>query len=52
MDPVPAAWVVLHRVGPDRAGPLDSVRSDSRGRYAFRYTRTGSEDAILPSSIR
>ena len=46
MDPVPAAWVVLHRVGPDRAGPLDSVRSDSRGRYAFRYTRTGSEDAI------
>ena len=46
MDPVPGAWVVLHRVGPDRAGPLDSVRSDSRGRYAFTYTRTGSDDAI------
>lgn len=46
MDPVSGAWVVLHRVGPDRAGPLDSVQSDARGRYAFRYTRTGSEDAV------
>ncbi|HEY1952367.1 MAG TPA: hypothetical protein VGG76_06140 [Gemmatimonadaceae bacterium] len=46
MDPVPGAWVVLHRVGPDRAGPLDSVRSDARGRYAFTYERTGSEDAL------
>jgi hypothetical protein len=25
---------------------LDSVRSDPRGRYAFKYQRTGSEDAI------
>ncbi|HEX9083661.1 MAG TPA: hypothetical protein VF836_02895 [Gemmatimonadaceae bacterium] len=46
MDPVSGAWVVLHRVGPDQAGPLDSVRSDSRGRYSFNYARTGSEDAI------
>ncbi|MFL5637431.1 MAG: hypothetical protein ACJ79F_12015, partial [Gemmatimonadaceae bacterium] len=46
MDPVGGAWVVLHRVGPDRAGPLDSVRSDSRGRYSFRYARSGSEDAL------
>jgi hypothetical protein len=46
MDPVSGAWVVLHRVGPDRAGPLDSARSDSRGRYSFSYTRTGSADAI------
>ncbi len=46
MDPVSGAWVVLHRVGPDRAGPLDSTRSDSRGRYSFTYARTGSEDAI------
>jgi hypothetical protein len=43
---VSGAWVVLHRVGPDRAGPLDSVRSDSRGRYSFRYLRTGSQDAV------
>ena len=46
MDPVKDALVVLHRVGPDRAGPLDSVRSDARGRYAFSYVRSGSEDAI------
>lgn len=46
MDPVSGAWVVLHRVGPDRAGPLDSVRSDARGRYSFSYVRTGSNDAI------
>lgn len=46
MDPVSGAWVVLHRVGPDRAGPLDSIQSDSRGRYKFLYTRTGSTDAV------
>lgn len=46
MDPVSGAWIVLHRVGPDRAGPLDSIQSDSRGRYKFLYTRTGSTDAV------
>jgi hypothetical protein len=46
LDPMSGAWVVLHRVGPDRAGPLDSIRSDSHGRYSFNYVRTGSEDAI------
>jgi hypothetical protein len=46
MDAVSGAWVVLHRVGPDSAGPLDSLRSDGRGRYTFNYMRTGSEDAI------
>jgi hypothetical protein len=46
VDPVSGAWVVLHRVGPDKAGPLDSARSDSRGRYSFTYARTGSADAV------
>ena len=46
MDSVSGVWVVLHRVGPDRAGPLDSVKTDSRGRYSFNYARSGSEDAI------
>lgn len=46
MEPVSGAWVVLHRVGPDGAGPIDSLRSDSRGHYTFDYLRTGSEDAI------
>jgi len=46
MEPMPGVWVTLHRVGPDSAGPLDSTRSDSRGRYLFNYTRTGSDDAV------
>ncbi|MFL5468231.1 MAG: hypothetical protein ACJ8AE_00370 [Gemmatimonadaceae bacterium] len=46
MDAVSGAWVVLHRVGPDRAGPLDSTLSDARGRYSFNYVRSGSDDAI------
>ncbi len=46
VDPVSGAWVVLHRVGPDHAGPLDSVRSDNGGRYSFTYVRSGSADAI------
>lgn len=46
MDPVSGAWVVLHRVGPDRAGPIDSTQSDARGRYSFKYVRSGSEDAV------
>jgi len=50
MDPLTGVWVVLHRVGPDSAGPLDSVRSDSRGRYSFNYVRTGSQDAIYFAS--
>ena len=46
MDPIRGAWVVLHRVGPDSAGPIDSTQSDARGRYSFNYVRSGSEDAI------
>jgi len=46
MEPVSGAWVVLHRVGPDRSGPLDSLQSDAGGRYRFEYLRSGSEDAV------
>lgn len=46
MEPVPGVWTMLHRVGPDSAGPLDSVRSDARGRYSYSYRRTGSADAV------
>jgi hypothetical protein len=31
--PLANAWVVLHRVTRDAGGPLDSVRTDARGRY-------------------
>lgn len=44
--PVPGVMVTVHRVGSDSAGPLDSARTDARGRYTVRYTRFGSEDAL------
>lgn len=46
MEPVAGVWTVLHRVGPDGAGPLDSARSDARGRYSYSFRRTGSADAV------
>lgn len=46
MRPVPGIWVTLHRVAADSAGPLDSVRSDAEGRYAFRYRPWGDEGAL------
>jgi hypothetical protein len=44
--PISGVRVVLHRVGPDRAGPLDSMLTDARGRYHFNYTASGSPDAL------
>ena len=44
--PLPGVRVVLHRVGPDKAGPLDSMLTDPRGRYHFRYQPSGSEEAL------
>lgn len=40
------AWVVLHRVGPDTAGPLDSMRTAVNGGYRFRYRATGDTLAV------
>jgi hypothetical protein len=45
-EPVPRQWVVLHRVGPDRAGPLDSMRTGADGRFRFRYAPSGDADAL------
>jgi hypothetical protein len=44
--PAPNVEVVLHRVGSDRSGPLDSARTDAAGRYAFRYRTSGVTSAI------
>lgn len=44
--PVVNQWVVVHRVGPDRAGPLDSVRTSASGAYAIRYKTFGDSTAI------
>lgn len=43
--PVPGIWVVLHRVGTDAQGPLDSMRTTPAGVYRFRYRASG-DDAV------
>jgi hypothetical protein len=48
--PVANQWVVLHRVGPDRAGPLDSVRTSATGAYAMHYRATGDTSALYFTS--
>jgi hypothetical protein len=48
--PVVGVFVVLHRVGRDTAGALDSVRTDAGGRYAFRYRPSGVGDALYFAS--
>src|SRR4051812_11746724 len=35
--PVAGIRVVLHRIGPQVQGPLDSTRSDRRGRFRFSF---------------
>jgi hypothetical protein len=35
--PVPGARVVLHRIGGETQGPLDSTRADQRGRFRFAF---------------
>jgi len=42
--PVPGLWVTLHRIGHDRAGPVDSVRSAPDGVYAF-HVRIADDDS-------
>lgn len=44
--PVRDVWVVLHRVGPDAAGPVDSMRTRTDGSYRFRYRATGDTSAV------
>jgi len=44
--PVRDVWVVLHRVGADAAGPVDSVRTRADGGYRFRYRASGDTSAV------
>ncbi|HEY5220134.1 MAG TPA: hypothetical protein VIJ16_10020, partial [Gemmatimonadaceae bacterium] len=48
--PVAGQLVVLHRVGQDRAGPLDSTRTGARGKYHFTYKTSGTADAVYFAS--
>jgi len=50
--PVPNQWVVLHRVGSDRAGPVDSVKTGADGRFHIRYRASGVPDALYFVSAR
>jgi hypothetical protein len=44
--PIANQWVVLHRVGRDRAGPLDSARTAANGTYGLSYRPSGDTTAI------
>jgi hypothetical protein len=46
LAPVGGVWVTIHRVASDTAGPLDSARVGSDGRFRFRYVRQGKADAV------
>lgn len=46
LAPVAGAWVTIHRVGSDSAGPIDSMLTSADGRYHFHYARTGKGDAV------
>jgi hypothetical protein len=47
--PVPAAgaWVVLHRVAPGSAGPVDSVQAGADGGFAFRSAFSPNDSAFV-----
>ena len=51
-DTVPLAntWVVLHKVTRDGGGPVDSVRSDARGRYRLLLSRPDSTGVYVISA--
>ena len=46
MQPVANQWVVLHRVGSDRSGPLDSTRTSANGHFSIRYKTSGDTAAV------
>ena len=48
--PAGAVPVILHRVGASSAGPVDSVVTDSRGRYRFRVDQPDSTAMYLPTT--
>jgi hypothetical protein len=51
VEPVADRVVTLHRVGSDTAGALDSVRSDTRGRYSFSFQPFGAEGAVYFAAV-
>lgn len=47
--PLANAWVVLHRVTRDSGGPIDSVRTDARGRYRLPLRNADSTGLYVVS---
>lgn len=45
-QPLANQMVVLHRVGHDHSGPLDSMRTSAQGKFSFRYHASGDTAAI------
>jgi hypothetical protein len=48
--PLPNAWVVLHQVMRESGGPVDSVRSDARGRYRILLSRPDTASVYVVSA--
>lgn len=51
MGPAAGAWVVLHRVGREAAGPVDSARSSRTGQYNIRWRAQASDSAVYFASV-
>ena len=48
--PLARAWVVLHKVTRETGGPVDSVRSDARGRYRIELRNPDSNSVYVVSA--
>jgi hypothetical protein len=51
LRPVPGVWVVLHRVGRDTAAPVDSTRTDARGRYRMQHEARRDSAVFFASTV-
>jgi hypothetical protein len=49
--PLQSQWVVLHRVGADTAGAIDSVRTRANGGFAFDFRPFGASGAVYFLSL-
>lgn len=45
--PVEGVWTTLHRVGTDRAGALDSMRTTRAGRYELTFASTPDDSSAV-----
>lgn len=51
MGAAAGAWVTVHRVAKDSAGPIDSTRTDAHGQYRLKWRAFGSTDAVYFASV-